>query len=165
MDLMFRSTRALVSAALIFLPMSLSSCLAVEDHTPELIPIEETNFATPLGVNLAASTRTPNGAYYRDIVVGTGPAVVVGKNISVHYTAWLANGTVIQSNVADAPFQFIYGIGAVIDGWDEGLVGARVGGQRQLIVPPSLGYGEFDYGTKIPGNSVLVFNIEIVSMP
>jgi len=161
---MFRSTRALAFAALISFPMMLSSCLAVEDRTPALIPIEETTFASALGVNLAASTRTPNGAYYRDIVVGTGPAVVVGQNVSVYYTAWLANGTVIQSNLADAPFKFVYGISSVIDGWDEGLIGARVGGKRQLIVPPSLAYGEFDYGP-IPGNSVLVFNIEIVSIP
>ena len=139
-----------------------SACLSGESIAPER-SIEETSFASALGVNLAASTKTPNGAYYRDIVVGTGAVVATGQNISVRYTGWLSNGVQFDSNVSSgSPLTFKLGAGEVIDGFDEALAGIRVGGRRQIIVPPSLGYGPYDYGP-VPGNSILVFNVEVVA--
>lgn len=139
-----------------------SACLGGESIAPER-SIEETSFASALGVNLAASTKTPNGAYYRDIVVGTGAVVATGQNISVRYTGWLSNGVQFDSNVSSgSPLTFKLGAGDVIDGFDEALAGVRVGGKRQIIVPPSLGYGPYDYGP-VPGNSILVFNVEVVA--
>ena len=139
-----------------------SACLSGESIAPER-SIEETTFASALGVNLAASTKTPNGAYYRDIVVGTGAVVASGQNISIRYTGWLSNGVQFDTNLSNAnPLTFKVGAGEVIDGFDEGLVGVRVGGRRQIIVPPSLGYGPYPYGP-VPGNSVLVFNVEVVA--
>jgi FKBP-type peptidyl-prolyl cis-trans isomerase len=139
-----------------------SACLSGESIAPER-SIEETTFASVLGVNLAASTKTPNGAYYRDIVVGTGAVVASGQNISIRYTGWLSNGVQFDGNTsATNPLTFKLGAGEVIDGFDEALAGVRVGGKRQLIVPPSLGYGPYDYGP-IPGNSILVFNVEVVA--
>ena len=138
-----------------------SACLGGESVAPER-SIEETTFASTLGVNLAASTKTANGVYYRDIVVGTGAVVASGQNISLRYTGWLSNGVQFDSNLsAGSPLTFKLGAGEVIDGFDEGLAGVRVGGRRQIIVPPSLGYGAYDYGP-IPGNSILVFNVEVV---
>ena len=125
--------------------------------------IETATFAPALGVNIASSTKTTSGLYYRDIVVGTGALVTSGQTLSMHYTGWLADGTQFDTNGAtDAPLTFVLGIGYVIVGWDIGLVGMRVGGQRQLIIPPSLGYGTQTNG-KIPGNSILVFNVTVVS--
>ena len=139
-----------------------SACLGGESIAPER-SIEETSFASALGVNLAASTKTPNGAYYRDIVVGSGAVVATGQNISVRYTGWLSNGVQFDSNVSSgSPLTFKLGAGDVIDGFDEALAGVRVGGKRQIIVPPSLGYGPYDYGP-VPGNSILVFNVEVVA--
>jgi len=129
---------------------------------PEAV-IETTTFAAALNVNLAASTKTTGGMYYRDLVVGTGATVATGDSVFVHYTGWLSTGKQFDINVAtQAPFPVKLGAGRVIQGWEIGLVGARVGGQRQLIIPPSLGYGPDDYSS-IPGNSILVFTVTIVS--
>ena len=141
-----------------------STCLSGESTAITEASIEQTTFAASLGVNLGASTKTANGTYYRDLVVGTGPAVATGQTISVRYTGWLANGTQFDSNITKPdPLPFKIGSGQVIAGFDDGMVGAKVGTQRQLIIPPSLGYGPYDYGP-IPGNSVLVFKVEVISV-
>ena len=152
--------RAVAGCALI----ASSACLSGESVGLTEAQIEETNFASSLGVNLAASTKTANGTYYRDLVVGTGATVASGQTISVRYTGWLANGTQFDSNTTKAePLTFKVGSGQVIAGFDDGLIGAKVGSQRQLIIPPSLGYGPYDYGP-IPGNSVIVFKVEVISV-
>jgi FKBP-type peptidyl-prolyl cis-trans isomerase FkpA len=160
---MTKTFRAMAVAVIAFMPVLLASCgLDYSDPEPA-IPIENTTFASALGVDLAASTRTTNGAYYRDIVVGTGATIAAGQHLTVRYSGWLANGTLFDSNLSAAsPLPFTFGVGAVIEGWDEGLIGIKVGGTRQLIIPPSLGYGAADYGP-IPANSVLVFTVQVVS--
>ena len=141
-----------------------TACLSGESISVEEASIEQTNFASALGVNLAASTKTTNGTYYRDLVVGTGSTVANGQTIAVRYTGWLSNGTQFDSNTTKAdPLTFKVGSGQVILGFDDGLIGAKVGSQRQLIIPPSLGYGPYDYGP-IPGNSVIVFKVEVISV-
>jgi peptidylprolyl isomerase len=127
--------------------------------------IETASYAAELGVDIAASTRHPSGLYYRDLVVGTGPEVAPGQRISVRYDGTFPNGTRFDRNAAPAPpFSFQVGNKEVIDGWDLGVLGMRVGGKRQLILPPALGYGANDYGP-IPGNSILVFTVEVVPTP
>lgn len=150
---------------LLLVPMlSLAACGSDAISGPTSAPtIEATTFASALNVNLAASTKTTGGMYYRDLVVGTGAAVLTGQNVSVYYTGWLSNGTQFDARVPTAvPYPFKLGAGAVIQGWDIGVSGMRVGGQRQLIIPPSLGYGSQDY-FQIPGNSILVFTVTVVS--
>ena len=150
-----------VAAATVLL--AATACLSGESTSIIENTVEEATFAASLGVNLAASTKTANGAYYRDLVVGTGTTVATGQTIAVRYTGWLANGAQFDSNLTNAnPLSFKVGSGQVIAGFDEGLVGAKVGSQRQLLIPPSLGYGPYDYGP-IPGNSVLVFKVEVIS--
>ena len=122
--------------------------------------IAATTFAPGLAVNLAASTRTATGLYYRDISTGAGASVTTGKQVTVRYTGWLANGTQFDSGT----IPFVYGVGQVIQGWDQGLGGMQVGAKRQLIIPPSLGYGASGSGP-IPGNAITVFNVEIISVP
>lgn len=154
------SRRAVAACALI----ASSACLSGESVSVNEAQIEQTSFAASLGVNLAASTKTANGTYYRDLVVGTGATVATGQTITVRYTGWLANGTQFDSNTTKPdPLTFKVGSGQVIAGFDDGLVGAKVGSQRQLIIPPSLGYGPYDYGP-IPGNSVIVFKVEVISV-
>lgn len=141
---------------LALLPIAFAGCLGDTSTgviNPE-VPIESTTFASSLGVNLAASTKTADGMYYRDIRVGTGKTIAAGDSLTVKYTGSFANGTVFNAGT--------YGFtipGQVIQGWNEGLLGMNVGGSRQLIIPPSLGYGQYDYNG-IPGNSVLVFTVE-----
>ncbi len=127
--------------------------------------IEETTFAPSLGVDLDASTRTGSGLYIRDLVVGTGSTAQNGATLAVHYRGSLPGGFVFDDNVAgvDAPFSFKLGEGGVIKGWEEGLLGMRVGGRRQLIIPARLGYGSSGSGV-IPPNSILVFTVDLVSI-
>jgi FKBP-type peptidyl-prolyl cis-trans isomerase len=112
-------------------------------------------------VNLAASTKTASGLYYRDITVGVGALVPAtsGASVTTTYAGYLRNGT--QFDAGNLP-AFTTGTGAVIDGYDEGVRGMRVGGQRQLIIPPALGYGSRGSGS-IPGNSILVFVITLTA--
>jgi FKBP-type peptidyl-prolyl cis-trans isomerase len=99
-----------------------------------------------------------------DTVVGTGDIAETGDLVTVHYTGKFTNGTVFDSSVArNEPFQFTLGKGQVIAGWDQGIVGMRVGGKRTLTIPPELGYGKNDYGP-IPGNSTLIFDVELLKV-
>lgn len=156
---MIRISRALTLATL----LAGLSCTGTDSTGDTSATVEETTFATALGVDIPNSRRTTNGAYIRDITVGTGAAVSAGQLLTVRYSLWLSTGTAIESNVnAASGFQFRLGAREVITGWDEGIPGMRVGGKRQLVIPPSLGYGANKQGA-IPGNSVLVFNVEITS--
>ena len=123
--------------------------------------IEEVYFEPSLGVDLAASTRTASGLYYRDVVVGGGTEVlqVVGDSVGVRYRGYLRNGVKFDSNTTAAqPLRFKTGTNAVIRGFDEGVRGMRVGGRRQLIIPPGLGYGS-QGSAAIPSNSIRVLDV------
>lgn len=123
--------------------------------------IATTTFAASLGVDLAASTKLPSGVYYRDITVGTGTTVASGMQLSVRYTGWFPSGTQFDSNANGNPYSFRLGTHAVIDGWDNGIPGMKVGGRRQLIIPPSQGYGPNGFQS-IPGNAILVFTVDVL---
>src|SRR5690606_9698327 len=118
-------------------------------------------FDQSLGVDLDASTKTASGLYYRDVLVGAGAEVPAAGNVAVTttYSLYLRTGQLIESG----EFSPTLGAGQAIDGYDEGLRGMRVGGQRQLIIPPHLGYGDQRNGD-IPPNSILVFNVVLVSI-
>ena len=124
--------------------------------------ITKTQFATSLEVDLAASTKTASGLYYRDLTVGTGALnpTDTAKTVTVGYTGSLRNGVQFDAGTI-GPFRT--GTGAVIAGFDEGLKGMRAGGRRQLIIPPSLGYGARATNT-IPANSILVFVVDLRSV-
>jgi peptidylprolyl isomerase len=141
----------------------LAASAACGDSSPTAVPIEQTVFATSLGVDLAQSTKLPSGVYYRDVTTGTGATLATGQTVAMRYAGFFVNGQEFDSNPAPKPvFSFSLGAGQVIRGWDVGLVGMKVGGRRQLIIPPEMGYGPNDYGP-IPGNSVLVFTVDAVS--
>ena len=100
-----------------------------------------------------------------DIVVGEGAEVKEGDTVSVHYTGTLTNGTKFDSSLdRGQPFEFTVGEGQVIAGWDQGLVGMKVGGKRKLTIPPELGYGDRGAGDSIPPNSTLIFEIELLEI-
>lgn len=110
-------------------------------------------------------TSTSSGLQYWDIVVGTGARAVAGKPVSVHYTGWLTDGKKFDSSVdRGQPFTFPLGAGKVIKGWDEGVGGMKVGGKRQLRIPPELGYGARGAGGVIPPNATLIFDVELLDV-
>lgn len=100
----------------------------------------------------------------QDTVIGGGDVATAGSQVVVNYTGHFVDGTVFDSSITRGePFQFVLGAGQVIKGWDEGIVGMRVGGKRTLSIPPELGYGANDYGP-IPGGSTLIFDVELLKV-
>jgi len=100
-----------------------------------------------------------------DLIAGRGPAVAPGNTVTVQYVlATYSSGTVIQSSWTSQPFSFTLGAGQVIPGWDKGVAGMKVGGRRELIIPPSLGYGSQSPGTGIAVNDTLVFVIDLLKV-
>ena len=99
-----------------------------------------------------------------DLVVGTGAEAKTGSTITVNYTGTLENGTVFDASYGKQPFVFPLGAGQVIPGWDKGLVGMKVGGQRLLTIPPELGYGAQGYRSTIPPNATLIFQVELLDV-
>ena len=120
-------------------------------------------YAPALGIDLAAMSRTPRGVLYRDLTPGTGEPVGAGKLVAIHYVGTLPDGTQFDANgPSDPPYEFPLGAGKVVPGFEEAVTGMKVGGKRQVVIPPALGYGAQANGP-IPANSVLVFTIDLVS--
>lgn len=117
----------------------------------------------------AAPSPVPPGAYevrssglkLYDLAVGTGAVAQAGDTVEVHYAGWLADGTPFDASYERGPASFPLGQGRLIAGWEEGIAGMRVGGRRQLVIPPELGYGDRDMGGRIPPGSTLVFDVEL----
>jgi peptidylprolyl isomerase len=128
--------------------------------TPKSGPLSKEPTIKPL-------TGTPPTALVKkDLIVGTGPAAKTGEEVAVDYVGALTNGKVFDANWKDTPgkaFVFTIGAGTVINGWEEGVVGMKVGGRRELIIPPSLGYGSTASGS-IPKNSTLIFIIDLLKI-
>lgn len=120
-------------------------------------------FAAALGVNLAAMTRKSDVLYIQDLVVGTGAEAVAGRTLGMVYSGWLANGTKFDSNVGGANFSFALGAGQVVGGWDQGILGMKVGGKRRIIMGSALGYGANGSGP-VPPNATLVFDVELKTL-
>ena len=108
---------------------------------------------------------TTSGLQLVDLTTGTGREAQVGETAVVHYTGWLTNGTKFDSSKdRNKPFAFQLGAGRVIKGWDEGVVGMKIGGIRKLIIPPHLGYGSRGAGHVIPPNATLIFEITLLDL-
>jgi FKBP-type peptidyl-prolyl cis-trans isomerase FkpA len=107
-----------------------------------------------------------------DLVVGEGEAIAAGSTAVVHYTGWLfdpaaedGKGAKFDSSLdRGQPFRFPLGAGRVIGGWDQGVAGMQVGGQRRLLIPPQLGYGSRGAGGVIPPNATLLFDVELLGI-
>ncbi len=125
---------------------------------PPSDPANQT-FASSLGVNLADMTKTPDGLYYRDISVGNGALLAHDTTVTVNYSGYLIDGTLFDSGTNS---KFV--TSNVVAGFREGLLGMRVNGRRQLVVPSSLGYGAAGNPPTIPRQATLVFTVDLVSI-
>ena len=123
------------------------------------------SYAAALNVTISSMTKTATGLYYKDLVTGTGAMASAGYTVQVAYSGWLVNGQQFDTTDGKVPayFEFLLNAGQVIKGWDEGVQGMKVGGRRQLVIPPDLGYGE-NGKVPIPGNAVLVFEIVLLQV-
>ena len=113
-----------------------------------------------------AGVTLPNGLAYWDLTVGTGKTAVKGSKVKVHYTGWLLEqGTKFDSSYdRREPFEFTLGAGMVIKGWDVGVAGMKVGGKRQLRIPPELAYGYKGQPPTIPHSAYLIFDVELLDV-
>ena len=114
--------------------------------------------------NPHALVSTSSGLEYKDLLVGTGEKASTGDLAVVHYTGWLEDGTKFDSSLdRGEPFEFVIGRGEVIRGWDEGVKSMRVGGKRELVIPPELAYGDSGVGV-IPPGATLRFEVELIEL-
>ncbi len=136
------------------------SCGSVEDNPVAIDPSQ------PLPTEVAESdfVTTESGLKYFDIAVGTGVSPSAGKLVTVHYIGWLTSGLLFDTSIVNnAPFTFTIGVRQVILGWDEGVMSMKVGGIRQLKIPPTLAYGESGRPPTIPGNATLIFEVQLLA--
>lgn len=127
----------------------------------------DTSTATTTNPTIPAANTmtTADGLQITDEVVGTGATAAAGQTVTVNYVGMLTNGTVFDASANHGgTFSFPLGAGQVIPGWDEGIVGMKVGGKRRLVIPAALAYGSRAIGNIIPANSTLIFEVELVSV-
>jgi peptidylprolyl isomerase len=111
-----------------------------------------------------AIVKSVSGLQYIDVKVGDGAVAKAGQTVKVNYTGYLANGKVFDTSIGKKPLDFPLGAGRVIQGWDEGVAGMKVGGKRRLIIPSDLAYGPDGYAGVIPANATLTFDVELLSV-
>ncbi len=149
-----------------------SSCLALfaallvascdGPATPD--PVDPADFPKPRVVAEDDYLVLPTGLKYYDFREGEGSAAKNGDIVAVHYHGWLTDSTLFDSSFArEQPFEFTLGSGFVITGWDQGVLGMKEGGERQLVIPPELGYGDVPRA-RIPPNSTLIFELFMIEV-
>lgn len=134
----------------------------VPAHPRDAVTIE--TYADSLNVDFSRMQRDSSGLYSQEIREGEGEAVQAGQKVKVEYTGWLPSGYRFDTSHGKQPYEFTVGRGEVIKGWDVGVVGMKRGGQRRIIVPPRMAYGDEGAAGVIPPSAVLVFDLELVSI-
>ena len=166
MNHFFRSITT--ASALLIATFAATGC--VETNTTANNTANNTAKAVDTKSEVKTLTTTASGLQYKDVKIGSGSPAKAGTKVTVHYTGWLQNpdGSMGKkfdsSRDSNQPFSFVLGTGNVIKGWDEGVQGMQVGGQRRLVIPAALGYGQRGAGGVIPPGATLIFDVELLSL-
>ena len=151
--------------------LGLRSNKKASEAVPSPSPSDEISFANPTtagslsGEEVASGMQEPEQLGIEDLVEGTGEMAESGKKVTVNYLGTLTNGTKFDSSYdRNQPFSFNLGAGEVIKGWDQGVVGMKVGGKRRLTIPSSLAYGDNGIPGAIPGKATLIFEVELLKV-
>jgi FKBP-type peptidyl-prolyl cis-trans isomerase FkpA len=172
------TARSAVTVAVVLSLLSAAGCSRKEEAAEQAAAEAQASAqSSAQAAPEAASPTNPTPAaagepFMTDIKTGTGPAIARGQTAVVHYTGWLYSENAPEkkgekfdsSRDRNSPFSFPLGAGMVIRGWDEGVEGMQVGGQRRLVIPPEKGYGASGAGGVIPPNATLVFDVELVGI-
>ena len=143
---------------------TVTKATAAKTPVKKRTPVTKVNPNVPTPVTGEATT-TASGLQYWEIKPGTGATAAAGQKVEVQYTGWLTDGHKFDSSVGTGRnFAFMLGQGQVIKGWDEGVAGMKVGGKRQLKIPPSLAYGDRGFPGAIPAGSTLIFDVELMGV-
>ncbi|MDP6193371.1 MAG: FKBP-type peptidyl-prolyl cis-trans isomerase [Prochlorococcus sp.] len=152
-------------------PPSIAAVLELDPDDPNptlfaMAPDSTQANAAALGGALQSekSQLTASGLRITDLEIGDGPEATAGQTVSVNYRGTLEDGKEFDSSYNRGPFSFPLGAGRVIQGWDEGVAGMKVGGKRKLVIPPELGYGSRGAGKVIPPNATLIFEVELLGV-
>jgi FKBP-type peptidyl-prolyl cis-trans isomerase len=144
--------------------LACAGLLVAQTPTHKPIQVVRPNANSPTKVT-GDGIKTESGLQYWEIKEGVGPSAKAGDHVKVHYTGWLATGKKFDSSVGtNQPYDFTLGQGDVIKGWDEGVAGMKVGGKRQLRIPPELAYGEAGHPPQIPENAALIFDVQLMAI-
>jgi FKBP-type peptidyl-prolyl cis-trans isomerase len=155
-------TKSLIAGAIMGFVLGTAALAQTPAHKPIQVVRPNTNAPTKV---TGDGVKTDSGLQYWDIKVGLGPLAKAGDQVKVHYTGWLTTGKKFDSSVGTSgPYEFTLGQGEVIKGWDEGVAGMKVGGKRQLRIPPELAYGEAGFKTIVPPNATLIFDVQLVAI-
>ena len=153
-------------ALLLFALLTLAACDSTSEVDDRWANPESIEYAASLNIALSKMTRTSTGLYWQDMKVGEADSAAVGDNVRVHYTGWLPDGTQFDSTRDGSPVQFLLGLGFVMPGFDEGVIGMRVGGVRRLVIRPDLtGFAPGRQPPSIPPNTTLIVEVERLTTP
>jgi len=156
----------LVAGVLVVAAVAATGCSTASAPTPapatqQTAPAPAAEATTPAP---AATIPDVTELKIKDLTVGKGATAKAGDTVTVNYTGWLTDGKQFDTSYGKAPFPFVLGAGDVIVGWDKGVAGMKVGGKRELLIPPALGYGAQGAGADIPPNATLRFEVELLGV-
>ena len=157
--------KSLLFVASLLIPAAAVWADTTVSATPAATPAAKTAVKAAAKPKANKVVTTADGLKYEILKKGHGATAKAGQTVTVHYTGWLTDGTKFDSSVdRGQPFQFNLGAHQVIQGWDEGVAGMKIGEKRKLTIPSSLGYGANGAGGVIPPNATLVFDVELLGV-